>query len=157
MLKCKINVKKVSQWDICIGRDILNKIKIVHWSCVFYLYFISSATCQGQCTNGGRCTSTGICLCPKGYQGTRCETRKNFKNYFARRLMSLLTILSIISMQKLAYSFISFIYHSFSLCQCPASVFVCVCVCVCLCVCLVCVCVRVYVCACNGFCVVPSL
>lgn len=52
----------------------------IHFTSLKYLVNIRlfvSATCQGQCLNGGQCTSSGTCICPTGYQGARCETRKH--------------------------------------------------------------------------------
>lgn len=32
-----------------------------------------SAICSPPCKNGGRCTAPGVCFCPTGWIGTRCE------------------------------------------------------------------------------------
>ncbi|KYQ51240.1 Epidermal growth factor-like protein 7 [Trachymyrmex zeteki] len=45
------------------------------WSQVTHLSFgCNKPTCPAPCLNGGTCTSSGKCMCPKGYTGNQCQT-----------------------------------------------------------------------------------
>ncbi|XP_029679941.1 uncharacterized protein LOC115245667 [Formica exsecta] len=45
------------------------------WSQVTHLSFgCNKPTCPALCLNGGICTSSGKCTCPKGYTGNQCQT-----------------------------------------------------------------------------------
>ena len=44
----------------------------------YYLPLSVSAVCDaGFCMNGGTCARHNFCLCPPGWSGTRCNTRKS--------------------------------------------------------------------------------
>ncbi len=44
---------------------------------VFFLLFfklLTTAVCDPDCSNGGRCLGGNRCSCPYGFMGARCET-----------------------------------------------------------------------------------
>ena len=40
------------------------------------IYSLTVAICTPTCSNGGTCSSPGVCTCASGWNGTRCTIRK---------------------------------------------------------------------------------